>query len=111
MYTEYRELCKEYAKRGILFLIPYQNPWCWMNEQTVRLFDEVLDVLFKEYNLPENLPIVMRGGSMGGLSALTYTAYAKRTPVACVVEDIREFFMSIPVKEIESRKSQIYINR
>ena len=38
----------------------------------------------KEYDLPDDLPIVANGGSMGGMSALVYTRYASRTPVCCV---------------------------
>ena len=74
----------QFGEKGILYLVPYQNPWAWMNWQTVDLTDELIDVLFKAYDLPENLPIVSTGGSMGGLSALVYTAYAKRVPMACV---------------------------
>lgn len=73
-----------FAEKGILYLVPYQNPWAWMNKQTVDYTDELIDVLFEEYNFSEELPIVSTGGSMGGLSALIYTVYAKRTPVACV---------------------------
>lgn len=84
MFNEDTEEGRKYAEKGILYLVPYQNPWAWMNKQTIDFADELIDVLFKEYNLQENLPIVSTGGSMGGLSALVYTAYANRTPVACV---------------------------
>lgn len=84
MYNEDTEEGYKFAEKGILYLVPYQNPWAWMNRQTVDYTDELVDTLFKEYNLPESLPIVSTGGSMGGLSALVYTAYANRTPVACV---------------------------
>lgn len=70
-------------KRGF-YLVPYQNPWAWMNKYTVALTDELLDVIFDTYQLPKDTPIVSTGISMGGLSALTYAAYAKRKPVACV---------------------------
>lgn len=73
-----------YAEQGILYVIPYNNPWAWMNPQAVAYTDEILDVLFAHYALPENTPVVSTGGSMGGQSALVYTRYAKRTPVACV---------------------------
>lgn len=73
-----------YAEKGILYLVPYQNPWAWMNRQTVALTDELLDVLFSALHLPETTPVVSTGKSMGGLSALVYTAYAKRTPAACI---------------------------
>ncbi|MBP3304753.1 MAG: prolyl oligopeptidase family serine peptidase [Oscillospiraceae bacterium] len=84
MFQEDPEEGRRYAAEGILYLVPYQNPWAWMNRQTVRYTDELMDVLFREYNLPDNLPIVSTGGSMGGLSALVYMVYAKRTPAACV---------------------------
>ncbi len=73
-----------YAEKGILYVVPYNNPWAWMNKQAVSYTDEILDVLFEKYHLSENTPIVSTGGSMGGQSSLVYTAYAKRTPVACV---------------------------
>lgn len=85
MYYEDTEEGRKYAEKGILYLVTYHNPWAWMNRQTVDFVDEIIDVLFKEYNLPNDMPIVSSGGSMGGLSALVYTAYAKRTPVSCVV--------------------------
>ena len=75
---------KLYAEKGILYLVPYQNPWAWMNRQTVDFTDELLDVLFAALDLPETTPIVSTGKSMGGLSALVYSYYAKRRPVACV---------------------------
>lgn len=75
-----------YAERGILYVVPYNNPWAWMNQQAVDYTDEIIEVLMKQYHLPENIPIVATGGSMGGQSALVYTTYAKRKPVACVAE-------------------------
>ena len=75
---------KMYAENGILFLIPYSNPWGWMNRQNLAFVDEIVDLVMKEFALPETTPIVSTGISMGGLSAIVYTRYAKRTPVACV---------------------------
>ncbi|MBQ7411532.1 MAG: prolyl oligopeptidase family serine peptidase [Clostridia bacterium] len=75
---------KEYAEKGIALVIPYTNPWCWMNQSAVAYTDEIIDTLCAKYSLPDNIKIVSSGGSMGGLSALVYTYYAKRTPVACV---------------------------
>ena len=49
-----------------------------------RYVDEIVEVICKQYNLPESVKIVSTGGSMGGLSALVYCAYAKITPCACV---------------------------
>lgn len=75
---------KMYAEKGILYVFPYNNPWAWMNKQAVAYTDEIIDVLFRHYQLPDDIPIVSTGGSMGGLGALVYTAFAARTPVACV---------------------------
>lgn len=74
----------DYAEQGILYLVPYQNPWSWMNHQNIALTDELIDVLMRDLDLPDDLPIVSSGRSMGGQSALVYTAYAKHTPIACV---------------------------
>lgn len=74
----------EYAEAGIVYVIPYYNPWCWMNRQAVDYTDEIVSVLCEHYGLGEDVKIVSSGGSMGGLCALVYTAYAKITPVACV---------------------------
>ncbi len=84
MFSEDTQEGIRFAEDGILYVIPYQNPWAWQNRQNVEYTDEIIDVLFEAYNLPENLPIVSTGGSMGGLSALVYMVYAKRTPTACV---------------------------
>lgn len=84
MYNEGNEWGDSFAKHNVLFIIPYHNPWAWMNKQTVDFTDEIIDVIFEMYGLPSDTPIVSSGGSMGGLSALVYTAYAKRTPAYCV---------------------------
>lgn len=84
MYKEPPAMAMDLAQAGILYLVPYTNPWAWMNPEAVALTDELVDVIFDHYHLPENLPIVSTGGSMGGHGALVYTRYAKRTPAACV---------------------------
>jgi len=84
MYFEDTARGKEYAELGILFVVPYNNPWAWMNRQAISYTDEIMDVLFEALDLPDDLPIASTGGSMGGMSALIYTLYAKRTPTTCV---------------------------
>lgn len=73
-----------FGEQGILYVHPYNNPWNWMNRQAVAYTDEILDVLIEALGLDDNIPIVSTGGSMGGMSALVYAYYARRTPVACV---------------------------
>jgi dipeptidyl aminopeptidase/acylaminoacyl peptidase len=85
MYSEDSKTGKYYAKHGIIYIVPYNNPWAWMNQQAVSLTDEIVDVIISFYNLSHDIPIVSTGGSMGGQSALAYMIYAKRTPITCVV--------------------------
>lgn len=73
-----------YAEEGILYVVPYNNPWAWMNKQAVNYTDEIIDALVEQYDLPQDIPIVSTGKSMGGMSSIIYCSYAKRTPVACV---------------------------
>lgn len=86
VFNEDHDEAQYYGERGILYVIPYKNPWAWMNRQAVEYTDEIIDVLVREYNLPEDIPIVSSGRSMGGQCSLVYTAYAKRTPVAAVAD-------------------------
>ena len=75
---------KFFAGHGIIYIIPYLNPWNWMNAAAVKYTDKIIDVIMKKYNLPQNIPIVSSGLSMGGLACLVYSAKAKITPVADV---------------------------
>ena len=83
MFSEDTNEGKFFAEHNIVYIVPYANPWAWMNRQTAAYTDEIIDVLMDHYGLPDDLPIVSTGGSMGGQSALVYMAYASRTPVAC----------------------------
>ena len=84
MFQEETEEGIYYAKAGLLYVMPYNNPWNWMNAQALSYTEEILDVLIAHYGLPETVPIVSMGYSMGGQCAITYCHYAKRTPVVCV---------------------------
>lgn len=84
MFHEDTEKGIAYAQKDILFVLPYNNPWAWMNEQAVRYTDEIVAVLMEHFDLPRDIPIISTGGSMGGLSALVYTAKAAITPTTCV---------------------------
>lgn len=64
------------AHDGVLFIYPFVNPWCWMNAATVAFVDEIVDVLMEKYSLAA-CPLLVRGGSMGGYSALAYSMFSK----------------------------------
>ena len=82
--SEDSPVAEKYAAEGILYVVPYNRPWAWMNRQAVAYTDEILDVLFEKYALPANTPVVSSGMSMGGLGSILYSRFAKRAPVACV---------------------------
>lgn len=73
-----------YGEHSLLYVVPYYNPWCWMNAQTVAFVDELVSVLSDAFGLSE-LPVISAGESMGGQAALVYCAYSARTPAACAV--------------------------
>lgn len=75
----------ELAEKGMVYVIPYLNPWCWMNRQSVNYVDEIVEILCNHYQLNrDTVRVVSTGLSMGGLCAIVYCAYAKITPCACV---------------------------
>ena len=84
MVNEHAEPEMFCAENGILYVFPYYDPWGWMNVADVKYVDDVIDAIIEKFGLPDNIPIASTGGSMGGLSALVYTVYARITPVACV---------------------------
>ena len=38
-----------FAEKNVLYVVPYSNPWGWMNNDEVRLTDEILDVIFDKF--------------------------------------------------------------
>ena len=53
--------------------------------EAVETTDAIISAIISEHKLGEDTPIISTGGSMGGMCALTYMVYAKRTPSACIV--------------------------
>lgn len=83
MINEHAEPEMFCADNGILYVFPYYDPWGWMNVADVKYVDDIIDAIIEKFGLPNEIKIASTGGSMGGLSALVYTKYAKRTPVCC----------------------------
>ena len=86
MYGEGYEKGAGYAASGILYIRPYHNPWAWMNDATVRLCDDIVDVLSEDLGIGSDTPVAAIGHSMGGQQAFMYTIKSKRTPVCCAVD-------------------------
>jgi alpha-beta hydrolase superfamily lysophospholipase len=76
-----REL--EWGQAGALVVVPFQDPWGWMNPQTVAFTDELVAALFARFALAPDTPVIATGGSMGGHGALIYTLLASRPVAAC----------------------------
>jgi pimeloyl-ACP methyl ester carboxylesterase len=80
------------ARRGVLFVYPFVNPWSWMNSKTVRFVDEIIDVVTAKFNLRSDCRLILRGGSMGGYSALAHSMFSRHKPEAvmalCPVTDL-----------------------
>jgi dipeptidyl aminopeptidase/acylaminoacyl peptidase len=74
----------EWAGAGGLVVFPYYGPWSWMNRQARGFIDDLVASVYTHYKLGPEIPVIVTGGSMGGLSALLYTRYAKKPPVACL---------------------------
>ncbi|MBE6730600.1 MAG: hypothetical protein E7564_02800 [Ruminococcaceae bacterium] len=86
-----REHAVEYAKKGIVLAYMYPGPWSWGNKGAIRMTDAVIDAIAEKYSLEENFPLVISGGSMGGLGSLMYAIEGKHkisaVAAACPVVD------------------------
>lgn len=72
-----------WAANGGLVVVPYHNPWAWMNQDTVDFVDELIEAIRQSYRLEERLPIIATGGSMGGYGALAYTMFSRHKMARC----------------------------
>ena len=82
MYDEDTPRGVRFGKEGLLYCVPYLNPWNWMNPLAVRETDEIRAAVEAYCGVPD-LPAVSTGGSMGGLCCLVYARYAKVPVAAC----------------------------
>jgi alpha-beta hydrolase superfamily lysophospholipase len=74
----------QWARDGGLVVYPYYGPWSWMNREARAFVDDLVDAVYTEFGLAADAPLICVGGSMGGLSALLYTRYARRPVDACL---------------------------
>jgi dipeptidyl aminopeptidase/acylaminoacyl peptidase len=72
------------AENGILNIIPYYGPWSWMNPSARAFVEEVLDSTRQVLDLPQDLPLVCTGVSMGGCSSLLFARYYQGRLDGCV---------------------------
>lgn len=74
---------KHWAEAGYLTVFPYYGPWSWMNRQAREFVDELVESVYREYQIPNDAPLVSFGGSMGGCSALIFTRYSRKPVTRC----------------------------
>ncbi len=78
------EYAKRLAENGIVLAFVFTGPWTYMNRAAVKICDLVVDCLRAKWEMDENCPLIMTGGSMGGLGALIYAADTRHTLRAVV---------------------------
>jgi len=91
---------KRCGENGIILAYMFPGPWSWGNHTACRISDTVIDAIADKYNLPENFPLVVSGGSMGGQGCIIFAADSKHkvTAVAsaCPCCDVPDRFDSNP---------------
>ena len=74
----------EWGQAGALTVIPYQDPWGWMNPRVVRFIDQLVEAIRAHHGLGDNVPLLSTGGSMGGHAALLYAIKSRHRVAACL---------------------------
>lgn len=88
------------GEQGIAWVFPYYSVWAWMSRSSQEFNEQVLDAVYKKLRIPDTTPLIITGGSMGGLTSLCYLIYGKRKAAACAVNcpvtDMAKFFDIVP---------------
>lgn len=84
------------GKNGIAWVFPYYSVWAWMSENSQIFNEQVLNAVYDRLGVDENVPLIISGGSMGGMTALNYLIRGKRRATACAlncaVTDLNRIF-------------------
>jgi dipeptidyl aminopeptidase/acylaminoacyl peptidase len=73
-----------FTAAGAAYVVPYLDPWNWMNAAAVAQTDRVIDLAKAKAGLASDAPVVSTGGSMGGLCSLVWPRYTRHRVVAVV---------------------------
>ncbi len=94
------EKSKYLGEHGVVCIHPYTNPWSWMNYQTFDICERLIEVVCERYNLPNNVPVVTAGTSMGGLESYNFAARTCFNVKACFsdcgVTDLHKHLKAFP---------------
>jgi pimeloyl-ACP methyl ester carboxylesterase len=74
----------EWGQAGALTVLPYQDPWGWMNPATLQFIDDLVDAIRQRHRLGSDVPLLSTGGSMGGHAALLYALKSRHKIAACM---------------------------
>ena len=96
IFERSNDVARELGEAGILFVFPYYSVWAWMSQSSREFIEQVLDAAYDRLSLDETVPLIVSGGSMGGLTALNYLIYGKRRAIGCAlncpVSDMKGIF-------------------
>jgi pimeloyl-ACP methyl ester carboxylesterase len=74
----------EWGQAGALAVVPYQDPWGWMNPATLHFVDDLVEAIRVHHHLGPEVPLISTGGSMGGYEALLYAIKSRHAVAACL---------------------------
>ncbi len=74
----------EWGQSGALTVLPYQDPWGWMNPSVQHFIDDLVEAIRRRYDLAPEVPLLSTGGSMGGHAALLYAMKSRHRVAACM---------------------------
>ena len=105
MYEKSPKKAEVLGRQGIVWVFPYYSVWAWMSKSSLQFIEQVLDAVYKKLKIVDSTPLIITGGSMGGLTAICYQIYGKRKAVACAancpVTDMALFYE----RSIRSRRA------
>lgn len=74
----------EWGQSGALTVLPYQDPWGWMNSSVQNFTDDLVEAIRHRHQLAPEVPLLSTGGSMGGHAALLYSMKSRHRVAACM---------------------------
>jgi dipeptidyl aminopeptidase/acylaminoacyl peptidase len=74
----------EWGHAGALTVLPYQDPWGWMNSTVQHFIDDLVEAIRQRHRLAADVPLISTGGSMGGHAALLYAMKSRHRVASCM---------------------------
>jgi dipeptidyl aminopeptidase/acylaminoacyl peptidase len=74
----------EWGQAGAVTVLPYYDPWGWMNPTVVQFIDGLVEAVRERHQLAAEIPLISTGDSMGGHGALLYSLKSRHRIAACM---------------------------